>query len=83
MSAVAPRHVRDALRSLGRAEHVLVTGLAVSDLADLGPEVRGRDWLAGVQWDEVWLVRGQVARQRPAEWTRRPAVPLGASLLRS
>ena len=63
MSAVAPRHVRDALRSLGRAEHVLVTGLAVSDLADLGPEVSGRDWLAGVQWDEVWLVRGQV---RPA-----------------
>jgi len=83
MSAVAPRHVRDSLRSLGRAEHVLVTGLAVSDLADLGPEVSGRDWLAGVQWDEVWLVRGQSARQRPAEWSRRPAVPLGASLPRS
>jgi len=78
MSAVAPQHLREALRSLDLAPHVLVTGLAVEDLADLEAEVAGGDWLAGVQWDEVWLVRGQSARQRPAEWTRRPAVPLGA-----
>lgn len=82
MSAVAPQHLREALHSLNRAPHVLVTGLAVGDLADLGLDVSGGDWLAGVQWDEVWLVRGQSARQRPAEWTRPRAVPLGASLSR-
>jgi hypothetical protein len=83
MSAVAPRHVPEAIASLDRAQHVLVTGLTLDDLPDIAPRLEGGDWLAGIQWGEVWLVRGPSAVQRPAEWTRPQAVPLRASLSRS
>lgn len=80
MAAVARQHVSTVLPSLDPRQSVLVTGLATHDLAELRPLLDGGDWLAGVQWDEVWLVGGPSARHRPAAWTRARAVPLGASL---
>jgi hypothetical protein len=80
MTAVAPEHLGAVLSALDPRQPVLVTGLEPHDLAGLRPLLDGGDWLAGVQWDEAWLVSGPSARHRPAAWTRPRAVPLGMGL---
>jgi hypothetical protein len=68
--------VADAVAPLTERDHVLVTGLTVADLPGLWPQLPQRPWLAGVQWDEVWLLGGPSAVVPPQEWGRREAVPM-------
>lgn len=75
-----------ALAGLTADEHVLVTGLVADDLPAVRQvldRVPGGPWLAGVQWDEVWLLGGPSAAAPPAEWSRPQAVPLGAGRARA
>lgn len=82
MSAVVDDHeLEPALAQLAPDDHVLVTGLRREDLPGLGSVLDSRPWLAGVQWDEVWLLGGPDAAEPPAAWRRRQAVPLGAGSL--
>lgn len=79
MSCVAGLDELDlVLADLAPDAHVLVTGLSHADLPLLRPRVREGAWLAGVQWDEVWLLRGPAAASPPDAWSRPQAVPLGA-----
>lgn len=82
MTALQLPELPVALASLDPADRVLVTGLEVGDLARLRPLLADGDWLAGVQWDEVWLVGGPAAARPPEEWSRPQAVPLGAGRTR-
>ncbi|NPD03664.1 hypothetical protein HN031_03075 [Nocardioides sp. zg-1308] len=68
--------LRSTLAGLSPAAPVLVTGLKIADLAPLSDLVGGDRWLAGVQWDEVWLLGGPAALDPPVEWSRPQAVPL-------
>ena len=76
MTATDLDSLADALAPLTERDHVLVTGLSVADLADLWPALPQRTWLAGVQWNEVWLLGGPSALTPPQEWGRREAVPM-------
>ena len=82
MTALQLPELPVALASLDPADRVLVTGLEVGDLARLRPLLADGDWLAGVQWGEVWLVGGPAAVRPPEEWSRPQAVPLGAGRAR-
>lgn len=80
MSSVAGHHeLERALDKLSRDDHVLVTGLAIDDLDWLLPRIRSGEWLAGVQWDEAWLLGGSQASTPPQAWRRPQATPLGAA----
>jgi hypothetical protein len=68
--------LRSTLSGLSPDDHVLVTGLAVDELARLGDVIDPERWMAGVQWDEVWLLGGPAAQRPPVEWSRPQAVPL-------
>ena len=70
--------LRDAVGAMAPTDRVLVTGLTMDDLPRVRGLVRGGRWLAGVQWDEVWLIGGPAAAHLPEEWSRPQAVPLGA-----
>lgn len=77
MAATRLGAVPEAVSPLTERDHVLVTGLTLSDLPGLWPALSGqRTWLAGVQWDEVWLLGGRLAETPPAEWGRPQATPL-------
>lgn len=76
MSAVTPDALADALAPLTASDHVLVTGLRVEDLPTVWPGIDRREWLAGVQWQEAWLLGGPSVDAPPAEWGRREAVPM-------
>ncbi len=79
MSAVATiDELGTSLARLSSTDRVLVTGLKVDDLASLRPVVADGRWIAGVQWNEVWLLGGPPALNPPSEWGRPQAVPLGA-----
>lgn len=67
----------NTLGELSPTDRVLVTGLRRADLPHVAEAVRGGPWLAGVQWDEVWLVGGPPATDPPTAWSRPRAVPLG------
>ncbi|MFC7724016.1 hypothetical protein ACFQW6_02785 [Nocardioides sp. GCM10028917] len=77
MSSVALTDLADTLSAVGNLDHVLVTGLKVADLDAFRSHVDVRAWLAGVQWDEVWLLGGPEAVEPPAAWGRRETVPMG------
>ena len=68
--------LRSALADFAPTDRVLVTGLPVDDLPSLSDMVRGARWIAGVQWNEVWLLGGPPAVDPPGEWSRPQAVPL-------
>lgn len=70
--------LRAATADLTPSDRVLVTGLRPDDLSAVRDLVRDGRWLAGVQWDEVWLLGGPAAHHPPPEWSRPQAVPLGA-----
>lgn len=76
MRSVDLDSVTEALAPFTEHDHVLVTGLRVADLAGLRPALQHGPWLAGVQWDEVWLLGGPSAAAPPQEWGRPGAVPL-------
>lgn len=79
MSAVARDDELDmALADLAPDDHVLVTGLSQGDLPLLRSRMGTGEWLAGVQWNEVWLLGGPGAVCPPDSWSRPQAVPLGA-----
>ena len=80
MSSVARHDELDALLAdVAPEDHVLVTGLSQADLPRLRPRMQRGEWLAGVQWGEVWLLGGPGAVSPPDAWTRPRAVPLGAA----
>lgn len=84
MSAVADlAALRSALADRTPEDRVLVTGLGHADLPALRDLLRDGPWLAGVQWDEVWLLGGPPALAPPPEWDRPQAVPLGAGRTRT
>lgn len=77
MTATRLDAVSETAAALAERDHVLVTGLTLVDLPGLWPALSGqRTWLAGVQWNEVWLVGGPSAETPPAEWLRPQAVPM-------
>ena len=75
MTAIDLGSLADTLAPFTERDHVLVTGLGVADLPALRPALQG-PWLAGVQWNEVWLLGGPGAASPPPEWGRAGAVPL-------
>lgn len=84
MSSVADHsELMVALEDLSPDDHVLVTGLTHDDLAPLRLRLKAGSWLAGVQWDEVWLLGGPGALRPPAAWSQPRAVPMGAGRARS
>lgn len=69
----------EVLGGLSPGVDVLLTGLTVDDdLGHLRSCFSSGEWLAGVQWDEVWMIGGPNASQPPAFWSRPQARPLGA-----
>ena len=82
MSALRRPDLPAALGALDPSDRVLVTGLALEDLGALRPSLPEGAWLAGVQWDEVWLLGGPSAVRPPEAWSRPQAVPLGAGRAR-
>lgn len=76
MAAVTTDTLAGILAPLTERDHVLVTGIALDDLPALWPHLDGRGWLAGVQWQEAWLLGGPGADAPPREWGRREAVPM-------
>lgn len=81
MSSVSGRsgdELAEVLGGLAAADHVLLTGLAIDDLDRLRSCFNSGDWLAGVQWDEAWMIGGPNASHPPAVWSRPQARPLGA-----
>lgn len=77
-SVVDHEELKGALGTLSSGDRVLVTGLGMDDLPRLRATVRSGDWLAGVQWNEAWLLGGPCAARPPKAWHRPQAVPLGA-----
>ncbi|WP_090967735.1 hypothetical protein [Nocardioides exalbidus] len=79
MEAVADLDgLRSSLSDVSPDEPVLVTGLSLEDLPQLRDVIEPERWMAGVQWDEVWLLGGPPALDPPLEWSRPQAVPLRA-----
>ncbi|NYE35518.1 hypothetical protein F4692_000622 [Nocardioides cavernae] len=77
MTATDVAGLAPTIAPLGPRDHVLVTGLTLDDLVSAWPLLDdGRPWLAGVQWDEVWLLAGPSAEELPREWGRPQAMPL-------
>lgn len=77
MAAARLDAVATSVAALTERDHVLVTGLTLCDLPGIWPALSSqRTWLAGVQWDEVWLVGGPSAIDLPQEWGRPQAVPM-------
>jgi hypothetical protein len=79
MAATRLDAVAATVAPLTERDHVLVTGLTLCDLPGLWPALSSqRTWVAGVQWDEVWLLGGPSAVELPQEWCRPQAVPMRA-----
>ena len=77
MGATGAASLAATIAPLGPRDHLLVTGLTLGELAAAWPDLDdGRAWVAGVQWDEAWLLAGPSAETLPREWGRPQAVPL-------
>ena len=71
------------LDDLGAEDRVLVVDLTMEDLQAVGSRGTERRWLVGIHPDTVWLLGGAAVDDRPVEWERPQAVPLGAPTRRS
>ena len=66
------------VNQLPQTSRILVVGVTFEDLGALRSRSgSGRDWLVGIHPAEMWLLGGVGASERPSQWSRPQAVPLG------